>query len=239
MYVDLPTWKIVKLPMMNDMDLATFWGTAGLRLVVYESDAKKNKKHYKVENKYVLCIETRHVDEPQSDEEEVEGGAMLRQNSRKDSVHSLPWGKVKKSMSRVDSISDLVAQMEESDSVTDDIKNPPQDNSFTDEEDDDDDADDDEGFFDAVEKMHTLSVSTSSLSADARSSVESEAEVRTSEKQQYCRYIKLTRQRDIFHCRTRTLQLPSHHLAWRPGRRPWWTSARTSSPSTSSPTSSV
>ena len=74
-------------------------------------------------------------------------------------------------------MSDLIAQLDDSDELT----NNPQDNSHnSDEEEEEDDADDDEGFFDAVEKMQTLSVSSSSMSADARSSVESEAEVRMS-----------------------------------------------------------
>ena len=59
MYVDLPEWKLVSLPMMRDMDLATFWGSAGLRLVVYENGASKKSKHLQAENKYVLCIETK------------------------------------------------------------------------------------------------------------------------------------------------------------------------------------
>jgi len=178
MYVDLPTWKLVKLPMMRDMDLATFWGTAGLRLVVYESGAKKNKKHFKKDNKYVLCIETRHLDEPEKEElegadgTEDDGDAPVRQYSRQDSVHSLPWGKVKKRISRVDSYSDLV-DMRDND---DDSPNKTEEESASEEEDEDGNNSSDEGFFDAVEKMHSLSVSTSSIDSMHHSSVESEGE---------------------------------------------------------------
>jgi len=36
MYVDLPTWQIVNVPIMKDMDLRTFWGESQLRMVAYE-----------------------------------------------------------------------------------------------------------------------------------------------------------------------------------------------------------
>ena len=43
MYLDLPSWSIVKLPLANDMTLRTFWGKALLRIILYEREAPPNE----------------------------------------------------------------------------------------------------------------------------------------------------------------------------------------------------
>ncbi|GMH71831.1 hypothetical protein TL16_g05758 [Triparma laevis f. inornata] len=138
MYVDLPAWKLVSLPMMRDMDLKTFWGTAGLRLVVYENEGSRKMKHKKEENKYVLCIETKFKEEEEEEEEEED---------------SLPWGRVmKKKISRVESFSELAM-------LDNDDENERGTNDTIEGDSDDDDDESDEGFFDAVEKMQSMSLS--------------------------------------------------------------------------------
>ena len=116
MYVDLPAWKLVSLPMMRDMDLKTFWGTAGLRLVVYENESSRKMKHKKEENKYVLCIETKFREEGET-EPALQDGENPNSDGRGGSMEdSLPWGRVMKKRVRVCE--------ERSDMVDTSVRNP-------------------------------------------------------------------------------------------------------------------
>ena len=63
---------------------------------MYENSGSRKSKHLLSENKYVLCIETRFKE---SGGEEEGGDGNPRILSRED---SLPWGKVKKTISRVE-----------------------------------------------------------------------------------------------------------------------------------------
>lgn len=65
MYVDLPTWRIVNVPIMKDMDLRSFWGDSLVRLVGYEyidESRKMNntfgvKKHEQTCINYLFCVQ--------------------------------------------------------------------------------------------------------------------------------------------------------------------------------------
>lgn len=63
-YVDLPSWRIVNVPIMKDMNLRTFWGDSLVRLVGYEfldsKTAQKtngNKRHEQGCLKYLFCAQ--------------------------------------------------------------------------------------------------------------------------------------------------------------------------------------
>jgi hypothetical protein len=150
MYVDLPAWKLVGLPMMKDMDLHTFWSESGLRLVVYESTATKAAKHKKADNAYMLCIEMRHVPEGV---EEGEGR-----------TESLPWGRVSaKSLSNVEKFGQLLVNDNDDtpENGHDTEQNGDGGNNYDDDDDDEEeDSSDDEGFYDAMDRVQGLSVGT-------------------------------------------------------------------------------
>lgn len=63
-YVDLPTWRIVNVPIMKDMNLRTFWGNSLVRLVGYEvidnvtnEKSNGNGKHEQRYLNYLFCAQ--------------------------------------------------------------------------------------------------------------------------------------------------------------------------------------
>ena len=56
MYIDLPTWKLVSLPVSGDISLKTFWGNSLLRICMYEKD-NRNKRHLHDLNKYAFAVQ--------------------------------------------------------------------------------------------------------------------------------------------------------------------------------------
>jgi Protein of unknown function (DUF1769) len=60
MYLDLPTWSVVNIPMSNDMPLATFWGKSALTICFYDRVAPDSvKKHLPKYNNYGFVIRVR------------------------------------------------------------------------------------------------------------------------------------------------------------------------------------
>lgn len=57
MYLDIPNWRIVKLPVTNDLDLRTFWGNSFLSIVLYEKGSSREEKHIKEYNKYMFKMQ--------------------------------------------------------------------------------------------------------------------------------------------------------------------------------------
>jgi hypothetical protein len=62
MYIDLPTWTIVNLPLSNDMSLKTFWGKSALRICFYDrmSAPPGEKRHLQKHNRYGFVIQVRY-----------------------------------------------------------------------------------------------------------------------------------------------------------------------------------
>ena len=62
MYLDLPTWSVVNIPLSNDMPLQTFWGKSFLRICVYERVAPESeKKHLPKYNKYGFVMQAKYL----------------------------------------------------------------------------------------------------------------------------------------------------------------------------------
>lgn len=59
MYVDFPSWSVVKLPVGKDIELQTFWGDSSASVVLYEvpKGLKSSDKHLMATNKYCLSVE--------------------------------------------------------------------------------------------------------------------------------------------------------------------------------------
>lgn len=63
MYLDLPTWSVVNIPMSNDMPLSTFWGKSSLTICFYDRVAPESvKKHLPKYNNYGFVIRVRLKD---------------------------------------------------------------------------------------------------------------------------------------------------------------------------------
>jgi hypothetical protein len=67
-YVALPSWKIVNVPIMKDMNLRTFWGNSLVRLVGYEfiDNTKVDKsnggtKHEQRCINYLFCAQVSYT----------------------------------------------------------------------------------------------------------------------------------------------------------------------------------
>mmetsp|Transcript_47222 Transcript_47222/g.71426 ORF Transcript_47222/g.71426 Transcript_47222/m.71426 type:complete len:861 (+) Transcript_47222:24-2606(+) len=99
MYLDLPTWHLMNLNVMKDVDLRQFWGDSMLRFVAYEKTGNlREKKHLRRDNKYLMGIQTQFLGATHEDgtHEKIE------------SVDSLPWDKARPSITRsYQSYSDL------------------------------------------------------------------------------------------------------------------------------------
>jgi hypothetical protein len=63
MYIDLPTWNLVNLPVSGDIALKTFWGNSLLRICMYEnlsSDLAREQRHLEDLKKYVFAVQVRY-----------------------------------------------------------------------------------------------------------------------------------------------------------------------------------
>lgn len=57
MYIDLPTWSVVRIPMSNDMPLSTFWGKSALSICFYDRVAPNSvEKHLPKYNNYGFVV---------------------------------------------------------------------------------------------------------------------------------------------------------------------------------------
>jgi Protein of unknown function, DUF547 len=58
MYIDFPSWSVVRLPIGKDISLQTFWGNSTASVVLYEVDdsAKEQKRHCLASNTYLLSV---------------------------------------------------------------------------------------------------------------------------------------------------------------------------------------
>jgi hypothetical protein len=56
MYMDFPSWSIVRLPGGRDMHLQTFWGDSLASVVMYEHQGSKDR-HLTSLTKYILAIQ--------------------------------------------------------------------------------------------------------------------------------------------------------------------------------------
>lgn len=61
MYIDLPTWKLVSLPVSGDISLKTFWGNSLLSICMYEKTGTE-KQHLQQFNRYCFAVQTKFVD---------------------------------------------------------------------------------------------------------------------------------------------------------------------------------
>ena len=65
MYLDFPSWSIVRLPGGRDMHLSLFWGDSLARVVMYEQLGSKGKeqgskdKHESSLSKYIMAVQVR------------------------------------------------------------------------------------------------------------------------------------------------------------------------------------
>jgi len=56
MYIDLPTWQLVGLPLQGDLSLKTFWGDSMLKICMYEKLGNQ-AEHYQRSNNYAFAIQ--------------------------------------------------------------------------------------------------------------------------------------------------------------------------------------
>jgi hypothetical protein len=56
MYIDLPTWKLVGLPVSGDISLKTFWGNSLLSICMYEKTGTE-KQHLQQFNRYGFAVQ--------------------------------------------------------------------------------------------------------------------------------------------------------------------------------------
>jgi hypothetical protein len=62
MYIDFPSWSVVKLPVGKDVSLQTFWGDSTASVVLYEvPKSKENEQHLIATNRYVLSVEMKFL----------------------------------------------------------------------------------------------------------------------------------------------------------------------------------
>jgi hypothetical protein len=62
MYIDLPTWNLVNLPVSGDIALKTFWGNSLMRICMYESltsDLTREQRHLEDLKSYVFAVQVR------------------------------------------------------------------------------------------------------------------------------------------------------------------------------------
>jgi Protein of unknown function (DUF1769)/Protein of unknown function, DUF547 len=60
MYMDFPSWSIVRLPIGRDVGLQTFWGNSTASIVWYDMDMI-SKKHCTSESKYFAAVEMKYL----------------------------------------------------------------------------------------------------------------------------------------------------------------------------------
>ena len=62
MYIDMPSWSVVNIPMSNDMSLRTFWGKSSLKILFYDRVAPESvKKHLPEYNNYGFVIQATYL----------------------------------------------------------------------------------------------------------------------------------------------------------------------------------
>lgn len=62
MYIDLPTWKLVSLPVSGDISLKTFWGNSLLNICMYEKTGSSSS-HLRDSNRYAFSLQVRLIDQ--------------------------------------------------------------------------------------------------------------------------------------------------------------------------------
>lgn len=60
MYLDFPSWSVVRLPIGRDVSLQTFWGNSSAAVVLYEVD-ESHKKHLTSSNKYLIAVDMKYL----------------------------------------------------------------------------------------------------------------------------------------------------------------------------------
>lgn len=60
MYIDFPSWSVVRLPVGRDIGLQTFWGNSIASVVLYEADPSK-KRHSMSTNRYLLGVSLKYL----------------------------------------------------------------------------------------------------------------------------------------------------------------------------------
>ena len=73
MYIDLPKWKIVKVPVAPEIDLRTFWNKSFLSIVLYENETpSKNGRHLAKDNSYFFALKMKfHPGGKKQENEEI------------------------------------------------------------------------------------------------------------------------------------------------------------------------
>ena len=61
MYLDFPSWSVVRLPIGKDVGLQTFWGNSPASVVWYEVDSTCKKKHVTSAIKYLAAVEMKNI----------------------------------------------------------------------------------------------------------------------------------------------------------------------------------
>lgn len=77
MYVDLPTWQVVKLPFAPALDLRTFWGKSLLNVCIYDTAQRRDRRHLRQDNSYFMAIRLKFLG--------------LDAGTKADEDESLPW----------------------------------------------------------------------------------------------------------------------------------------------------
>jgi len=83
MYLDLPTWRVVQLPVTRDLDLRTFWGDSFLALVMYEGESDRKRRHVAENIQYSLMMKIKYMGLSNTDSD--------KDASEDDDI--LPWDK--------------------------------------------------------------------------------------------------------------------------------------------------
>jgi hypothetical protein len=82
MYIDLPTWKLVSLPVSGNIGLKTFWGKSLLSICMYEKTGTE-KRHLQEFNRYAFAVQAKFI----------EAGSQARNNDleRDDDGNIIKW----------------------------------------------------------------------------------------------------------------------------------------------------
>jgi len=57
MYLDVPTWRVVSIPLTRDLDLRQFWGKSLFSMVLYETETDTKRRHVCKNNQYFFKIQ--------------------------------------------------------------------------------------------------------------------------------------------------------------------------------------
>lgn len=103
MYLDLPTWSVVKLPFAPSLDLRTFWSKSLLKICMYDTPKQKGNKHLIRDNSYFVGIEINFLG--------LDGG------KQGDDEENLPWSASTRSISESNLLRGVTTLSENGDSV--------------------------------------------------------------------------------------------------------------------------